>query len=69
MTSEANGQNQTNGAKIHGSMPDAATPFQGQQPYGMPADLVVPKIMELDNIDEKLWVRRSLSKSTRKHSN
>ena len=30
--------------------------FQGQQPYGMPADLVIPKVLELDNADERLWV-------------
>lgn len=31
-------------------------PYQGQQPYGMPDDLVIPGIMDLDNTDEKLWV-------------
>jgi len=43
-------------SETNGSKTDAATPFQGEQPYGMPADLVVPKIMDLENTDEKLWV-------------
>jgi 2,4'-dihydroxyacetophenone dioxygenase len=49
-------------SETNGSKTDAATPFQGEQPYGMPADLVVPKIMDLENTDEKLWVwHRQLS--------
>lgn len=36
--------------------PDPKAPFLGKQPYGMPADLVIPKIMDIDNVDEKLWV-------------
>ena len=50
----------TNGA-ANGSTPEKdgsqGKAFQGQQPYGMPADLVIPKVMELDNTDERLWVR------------
>ena len=49
----------TNGT-ANGSTPEKddshAKAFQGQQPYGMPADLVIPKVMELDNTDERLWV-------------
>ena len=40
----------TNGCKI------AALPFQGDQPYGMPNDLVVSKVLELETTDERLWV-------------
>lgn len=43
-------------SETKGTKHDAATPFQGEQPYGMPADLVIPKIMDLENIDESLWV-------------
>lgn len=31
-------------------------PYQGEQPYGMPNDLVIAGIMDLDNTDERLWV-------------
>ena len=44
----ANGTNGATEAK--------GTPFLGQQPYGMPNDLVIPKVMELSNTDERLWV-------------
>lgn len=42
-----------------------AKAFQGQQPYGMPSDLVIPKVMELDNTDERLWVSPSVSERRR----
>lgn len=53
---QSNGRSHTNGTKIHGEKNDAAVPFQGEQPYGMPHDLVVPSILDLQNIDERLWV-------------
>ena len=53
-TEVANGH--TNGSKIHGTKNDAAVPFQGDQPYGMPNDLVVPKVLDLETTDERLWV-------------
>jgi hypothetical protein len=31
-------------------------PYQGAQPFGMPDDLVIPNVMELDKVDERLWV-------------
>ncbi|KAF2478942.1 RmlC-like cupin domain-containing protein [Neohortaea acidophila] len=31
-------------------------PYQGAQPYGMPDDLVIPNVMDLDGTDERLWV-------------
>ena len=46
----------TNGMKIHGTKNDSAAPFEGEQPYGMPNDLVVSKVLDLDNTDERLWV-------------
>lgn len=49
-TIESNGSN-GNDVKDNKSMP-----YQGAQPYGMPDDLVIPNIMDLDNTDEKLWV-------------
>lgn len=49
-TTESNGSN-GNVAKDEKSMP-----YQGEQPYGMPNDLVIAGIMDLDNTDEKLWV-------------
>lgn len=59
---QANGHN--NGTKIHGSRNDAAVPFQGEQPYGMPNDLVVAKILDLENTDERLWARQFLAGQT-----
>jgi len=35
---------------------EKAMPFQGQQPYGMANDLVIPGIMDIANTDERLWV-------------
>ena len=46
---------ETNGTKSH-SESDKAIPFQGKQPYGMPSDLVIPKVMNIDDTDERLWV-------------
>jgi hypothetical protein len=45
----------TLGTKSHED-PDPKMPFQGEQPYGMPDDLVVPKILNLEDTDERLWV-------------
>ena len=53
-TDVVNGQ--INGSKIHGTKNDAAVPFQGDQPYGMPNDLVVSKVLDLETTDERLWV-------------
>jgi len=47
---------ETNATKSH-SESDKAIPFQGKQPYGMPSDLVIPKVMNTDDTDERLWVR------------
>ena len=54
ITDVANGR--TNGSKIHGTKNDAAVPFQGEQSYGMPNDLVVSKVLDLETTDERLWV-------------
>lgn len=35
---------------------DKAMPFQGEQPYGMPNDLVIPNITSIAETDERLWV-------------
>ena len=47
---------ETNGTKSH-SESDKAIPFQGKQLYGMPSDLVIPKVVNIDDTDERLWVR------------
>ena len=51
---------QTTGNGTNGTTPaskdDKAVPFQGQQPYGMPNDLVVKGVLDIDNCDERLWV-------------
>lgn len=54
-----NGHTNGDGTKIHKD-PNPKQPFLGQQPYGMPDDLVIPKIMDLENTDEKLWVCSSI---------
>lgn len=56
-TTEVAANGHTNGSIIHGTENDAAVPFQGAQPYGMPNDLVLAKVLELENTDERLWVR------------
>jgi hypothetical protein len=43
----------------NGAAPQADSkklPYQGLQPYGMPDDLVIPGIMDIDGTDERLWV-------------
>ena len=35
---------------------EKSLPFQGKQPYGMPDDLVVPNVMDIDGTDDRLWV-------------
>ena len=62
ITDVANGH--TNGTKIHGTKNDAAVPFQGEQPYGMPNDLVVSKVLDLESTDERLWVSIKLPANT-----
>jgi hypothetical protein len=44
-----------NGNKSH-SDSNKATPFQGKQLYGMPSDFVAPKILNIEDTDERLWV-------------
>ena len=59
-TAQTNGipKDESNGStKLHKDN-DPGQRFLGEQPYGMPNDLVVPKIMDLDNSDERLWVRK-----------
>jgi len=49
-----------NGSSANGArakLDDKAAPYQGEQPYGMPNDLVIPSIMDIDGTDERLWVR------------
>lgn len=46
----------TNGDTTTKSKDDKSLPFQGQQPYGMPDDLVIPGVMDIDGTDDKLWV-------------
>ncbi|KAK0264232.1 hypothetical protein LTR91_010244 [Friedmanniomyces endolithicus] len=48
-----------NGSSANGArakLDDKAAPYQGEQPYGMPNDLVIPSIMDIDGTDERLWV-------------
>jgi 2,4'-dihydroxyacetophenone dioxygenase len=47
-----NGAN--DGAKLQKN--DARQPYRGEQPYGMPNDMVVKGVLDLDNTDERLWV-------------
>jgi hypothetical protein len=47
--------NATNGNTTQ-KQDDKAMPFQGQQPYGMPNDLVIPNITSISETDERLWV-------------
>lgn len=49
MASEANGNKSQSDS-------NKAIPFQGKQPYGMPSDFVVPKILNIEDTDERLWV-------------
>ncbi|KAK3176237.1 hypothetical protein OEA41_007560 [Lepraria neglecta] len=41
------------------------SPFQGEQRYGTPNDLVVSKVLDLDNTDDRLWVPQAPSVSFR----
>ena len=34
---------------------EAAVPYRGEQPYGVPEDLVILGVLDLDD-DERLWV-------------
>ena len=36
-----------------------AIPYRGEQPYGVPDDLVIGGILDVDNTDERLWVPQS----------
>ncbi len=47
-----------NGARA--KLDDKAAPYQGEQPYGMPNDLVIPSIMDIDGTDERLWVMETI---------
>lgn len=51
---------EANGNDVH-SKANKAIPFQGKQPYGMPPDMVIPNVMDLENTDERLWVRTTAS--------
>ena len=33
-----------------------AIPYRGERPYGVPEDLVVPRVLDIDGTDERLWV-------------
>ncbi|HET7479254.1 MAG TPA: 2,4'-dihydroxyacetophenone dioxygenase family protein [Rubrobacteraceae bacterium] len=46
------------------SYSEEAVPYRGEQPYGMPDDLVVPGILDLDS-DERLWVPQATDVSFR----
>jgi hypothetical protein len=35
---------------------DEAIPYRGEQPYGVPEDLVIPTVLDIDGTDERLWV-------------
>ncbi|SMR41725.1 unnamed protein product [Zymoseptoria tritici ST99CH_1E4] len=35
---------------------EKSMPYQGAQPFGIPDDLVIPNIMQLEDTDERLWV-------------
>ncbi|KJY01775.1 hypothetical protein TI39_contig279g00054 [Zymoseptoria brevis] len=35
---------------------EKSVPYQGAQPFGIPDDLVIPNIMQLEDTDERLWV-------------
>lgn len=48
---------ETNGSAAPASKTGSqAIPFQGQQPFGMADDLVIPNIMNIEDTDERLWV-------------
>ncbi len=52
-----------NGSSANGArakLDEKAAPYQGEQPYGMPNDLVIPNIMDIDGTDERLWVRQTV---------
>jgi hypothetical protein len=34
----------------------SAEPYRGETPYGVPEDLVIPDVLDLDRGDERLWV-------------
>src|SRR5687767_3233112 len=46
------------------SQNDEAIPYQGEQPYGMLDDLIVPKVLDFD-CDERLWVPQAKDVSFR----
>lgn len=52
-------ENPSNGAsdnaKLHQDA-DPRQPYRGEQPYGMPNDMVVKAVLNTDNTDERLWV-------------
>jgi 2,4'-dihydroxyacetophenone dioxygenase len=39
--------------------PDERIPYRGEQPYGVPDDLVVLGALDIDGSDERLWVPQS----------
>jgi len=55
-----------NGSSANGArakLDDKAAPYQGEQPYGMPNDLVIPSIMDIDGTDERLWVLETTTRT------
>ena len=41
---------------VETTIENEAIPYRGEQPYGVPEDLVVPRVLDVDNTDERLWV-------------
>ncbi|WP_347059635.1 hypothetical protein ABC795_04085 [Blastococcus sp. HT6-30] len=44
---------------------ESTLPYRGEQPYGVPDDLVIPHVLELDDADERLWVPQAKDVSFR----
>ncbi|KAK0284501.1 hypothetical protein LTS00_011227 [Friedmanniomyces endolithicus] len=60
-----------NGSSANGArakLDDKAAPYQGAQPYGMPNDLVIPNIMDIDGTDERLWVMETTTRTVHQES-
>ncbi|KAK1813762.1 hypothetical protein LTR12_011816 [Friedmanniomyces endolithicus] len=60
-----------NGSSANGArakLDDKAAPYQGAQPYGMPNDLVIPNIMDIDGTDERLWVMETTTRTIHQES-
>ena len=44
---------------VETTIENEAIPYRGEQPYGVPEDVVIPKVLDIDETDERLWVPQS----------